>query len=64
MKSGKELSEKLLSVLLIHLPELHGYLWISLLALFPWNLIADTSDPFEDYRAKGKSSDNKEKEAF
>ena len=27
--------------------------WISLLALFLWNLRTDISDPFEDYRAKG-----------
>ena len=53
MKSGKKLSEKLLSVLLMHLTELHLYWWISLLALFLWNLRTDTSDPVEDYRAKG-----------
>ena len=53
MKSGKKLSEKLLSVLLIHLTELRVYLWISLLAFFLWNMRADISDPLEDYRAKG-----------
>ena len=53
MKSGKKLSEKLLSVLLIHLTELHVSFLVSLLALFLWNLRTDISDPFEDYRAKG-----------
>ena len=38
--------------------------WISLLALFLWNLRTDISDPFENYRTKGNIPDNKEKEAF
>ena len=53
MKSGKKLSEKLLSVLLIHLTELHLYFLDLFAALFLWNLSTDISDPFEDYRAKG-----------
>ena len=64
MKSGKKVSEKLLSVLLVHLPELHLY-FVELLA----SLISMESEnrycgPLEDYRAKEISSDNKEKEAF
>ena len=53
MKYGKKLSQKLLSVLLIHLTELHLYFWIPLLALFLWNVRTGVSDPIEDYRAKG-----------
>ena len=53
MKSGKKLSEKLLSVLLIHLTELHLYFVDLFASLILWNLRADISDPFEDYRAKG-----------
>ena len=64
MKSGKKLSEKLLSVLLIHLIELHVYFEISLLALFLWNLRTDISEPFEDYRAKGNIMPEQRKEAF
>ena len=52
MKSGKKLSEKLLSVLLIHLTELHLYFVDLFASLLPWNLRTDISDPFEDYRAK------------
>ena len=53
MKSGKKLSEKLLSVLLIHLRELHLY-FVDLFA----SLISVESEnryilPFEDYRAEG-----------
>ena len=53
MKSGKKLSEKLLSVLLIHVTELHLY-FVDLFA----RLISVESEnrylePFEDYRAKG-----------
>ena len=53
MKSGKKLSEKLLSVLLIHLTELHLYfedLFASLISVESENRYFD---PFEDYRAKG-----------
>ena len=53
MKSGKKLSEKLLSVLLIHLTELHLYFVDLFARLFLWNLRTDISDPIEDYRAKG-----------
>ena len=53
MKSVKKLSEKLLSVLLIYLTELHLYFVDLLLALFLWNLRKDISNPLEDYRAKG-----------
>ena len=53
MKSGKKLSEKLLSILLIHPQSYICISWISLLDLFLWNLRTDISDPFEDYRAKG-----------
>ena len=53
MKSGKKVSEKLLSVLLVHLPELHLYFVDLFATLFLWNLRTDISDPFEDYRAKG-----------
>ena len=53
MKSGKKLPQKLLSVLLIHLTDYISITWISLLALFLWNLRTDISDPFGDYRAKG-----------
>ena len=52
MKSGNKLSEKLLSVLLIHLTELYVYLVDLLLALFLLDLRTDISDPFEDYRAE------------
>ena len=53
MKSGKKLSEILLSVLLIHLKELHLYFLDLFARLFLWNLRTNISDPFEDYRAKG-----------
>ena len=53
MKSGKNLSEKLLSVLLIHRRELHLYFGDLFDSLILWNLRTDISDPFEDYRAKG-----------
>ena len=53
MKSAKKLSEKLLYEMLLPLTELHLYLVDLFLALFLWNLRADISDPFEDYKAKG-----------
>ena len=53
MKSRKKISEKLLSVLLIHLTELYLYFVDLLATLLLWNLRTDISDPFEDYRAKG-----------
>ena len=53
MKSGKKLSEKLLSVLLIHLTELHLYFVYLFASLISVNLRTDISDPFEDCRAKG-----------
>ena len=55
MKSGKKLSEKLLTVLLIHLTELHLYfvdLFASLISVESENRYFD---PFEDYRAKGNN---------
>ena len=64
MKSGKKLSEKLLSVLLIHLTELHLY-FVDLFA----SLISVESEqifriPWKTIGPKEISSDNKEKEAF
>ena len=53
MKSGKKISEQLLSVLLFISQSYICVSWISLVALFLWNLRTDISDPFEDYRAKG-----------
>ena len=53
MKSGKKLSEKTLSVLLVYLTELHLYFVDLFASLFLWNLRRDISDPFEDYTAKG-----------
>ena len=53
MHSGKKLSEKLLSVLLIHLTELHLYFVDLFAPLYLWNLRTDISNPFGDYRAKG-----------
>ena len=53
MKSGKKLSEKLLSVVFIHLTELHLYFVDLFASLILCNLRTDISDPFEDYRAKG-----------
>ena len=53
MKSGKKLSEKLFSVLLIHLTELHLYFVDLFASLISVDLKTDISDPFEDYRAKG-----------
>ena len=53
MKFGKNLSEKLLSVLLIHLTELHLYFVDLFATLFLLNLRIDISDPFGVYRAKG-----------
>ena len=53
MKSGKKLSEKLLSVLLIHLIEFHLYfvdLFESLISVESEN---GCFGSFEDYRAKG-----------
>ena len=52
MKLGKKLSEKLLSVLLIHLTELHLYF----VDLFPSLISVESnnrySDPYDDYRDK------------
>ena len=53
MKSEEKLSEKLLSVLLIHLTELHLYYVDLFASLFSVVLITDISDPFEDSGAKG-----------
>ena len=53
MKYGRKLSEKLLSVLLIHLTELHLYFLDLFASLILWNLRTDISDPFEDYSAIG-----------
>ena len=53
MKSGKQLSEKMLSVLLIHLTELHLNFVDLFASLILWNLRTDISDPFEDSRANG-----------
>ena len=53
MKYGKKLSEKLLSVLFIHLTELHLYFVDLFIALFLWYLRTGISDPIEDCRAKG-----------
>ena len=53
MKSGKKLSEKLLSFCSFISPSYICISWISLLALFLWNLSTDISDPFGVYRAKG-----------
>ena len=52
MKSGKKVSEKLLSVLLVHLPELHLYFVDLFATLFLWNLRTDMSVRFGDHRAK------------
>ena len=52
MQSGKKFSEKLLSVLLIHLTELHlyfVYLFASLISVESENRYFG---PLEDYRAK------------
>ena len=64
MKSGKKLSEKLLSVLLIHLTVLYPY-FVDLFA----RLISVESEnryfgSLKSIRPKDISSDNKEKEAF
>ena len=53
MKSGKKLSEKLLTVLLIHLKELHLYFVDLFASLISVDLRTDISDLFEVYRAKG-----------
>ena len=53
MKSGKKLSEKLLSVLLIHLTELHLYFVDLFASIISVESRTDISDPFEDYRVKG-----------
>ena len=46
-------SEKLLSVLLIHLTGLHLYFEDLFATLISVESETDISDPFEDYRAKG-----------
>ena len=53
MKSEKNLPEKLLSVLLIHLTEFHLYFVDVFASLISVESETDISDPFEDYRAKG-----------
>ena len=53
MKSGNKLSEKLLSVLLIHLTELHQYFVDLFASLISVESETDISVLFEDYRSKG-----------
>ena len=52
-ESGKKLSKKLLSVLLIHLTELHLYFVDLFASLFSGESVNRYSDPAEDYMAKG-----------
>ena len=65
MKSGEKFSEKLLSVLLIHLTELHLYFQ----DLFASLIFVESDNRYfgsllETIGPKEISSDNKEKEAF